>query len=394
MTEIQRPDIYFSAIDPNYRVKGSRDPLGFQVLWANAGHKAVAYLSTVSVNLQDFMILSYGHYFYEMFDFQEKLPFLAFFLKFEQACAYTRYYVNGVHSFNGTTHVATKQNDTTFSISLKNSDALMSNQRAYGIMGKYIRPFTDMKIKKREEFNSVMENAMRKTDLSVLATIIKKLQQEQVNLTKNDLKPLGRLLKKITPDEKEFYRKYILQVPDSDHPQNNLYKLLLRNKQLVKSYEFKLHSAIDHLVKDSMITDELRNALINIQNTDRVLYPVNSWLTRLLNNSHWTFDEIREDKLLNMHFEPLAHIFEEEDLQEMNQWLSLPAEEKVEKIVERNKMIQENRGNRAWIIPENGYRVVYGESEYRIENIDPQNDFAFPYFLDAYFSLFKQIELV
>jgi hypothetical protein len=394
MTETLVPEMYFSAVDPNYRVKGSRDPLGFQVLWANAGRSAIAYLSTVSVNLRDFMILSYGHYFYKHLLPDNNESFLAFFLKFEQACAYARYYVNGEHSFNGVSHVAAKQENTSFSISLKTSDALMSNQRAYGIMGKYIRPFTDMKIDQREEFKSVMETALRKTNVSDLHKLTRQLQQEQVHLTKADLRSLGKLLKTITPEEKNFYRKYILQIPDYNHPQNNLYELLLHNKQLFKSREFHLHRAIDHLVKDPRITDELKSALINIQNTDRILYPIDNWFIHLLNKPHWTHEEIAGDALLNKTFEPLTYTFKEEDLREMNRWLSLPAQDKVENIVARNKEIQEHRGNRAWIISENGYRVVYGETEYMIEDIDPLNDFLFTYFLDAYFSLFKQIEHV
>ncbi len=341
MAALGKPELLFSAIDPNYRVKGSRDPLGFQVLWAGAGRKAVAYLSTVSANLRDFMILSYGHYFYQYFNLESKESFLAFFLKFEQACAYARFHVNGERSFNGISHVAARQNDSSFSVSLKNSDALMSNQRAYGVLGKYIRPFTDMKIDQREEFRAVMEGALKKTDMRALARTFNALQQEQSRFTVKKLEPLGRLLKTVTPEEKDFYRKYMLKVPEHDHPQNKLHELLLRNKQLVKSHEFHLHRVIDHLLKERRITEELRNALINIQNTDRVLYPVNSWFTRLLNKLHWTEADILEDRLLNMTFDSLAYEFEEGDLKEMNQWLPLTAVGKVESIVGRNKQIQE-----------------------------------------------------
>ncbi|MFW5916048.1 MAG: hypothetical protein ACOCTM_01105, partial [Bacteroidota bacterium] len=75
---------YFTALDPNFRIKGSRDPLGFQSIWSAKGRKVVAYLSTVSQNLRDFMILAYAtHFYYNRDDWY----FLNFFLKFEQACA-------------------------------------------------------------------------------------------------------------------------------------------------------------------------------------------------------------------------------------------------------------------------------------------------------------------
>lgn len=43
---------FISEVDPNYRIKGSIDPLGFQSIWSAVGHKAIKHLSTVSVNLR------------------------------------------------------------------------------------------------------------------------------------------------------------------------------------------------------------------------------------------------------------------------------------------------------------------------------------------------------
>ena len=55
---------YFSEQDPNFRIKGSRDPLGFQTIWQSLGRTVIKYLSTVSSNLKDFQVLSYAWYFY------------------------------------------------------------------------------------------------------------------------------------------------------------------------------------------------------------------------------------------------------------------------------------------------------------------------------------------
>ena len=143
---------YFTALDPNFRVKGSRDPLGFQSIWANKGRKVVAYLSTVSLELRDFMILAYATYFQKQQqhfhrNIQQSKNYINFFLKFEQACDFARMLVSGERTFNGTNFVSNnlddRKNKDAFPCSLSSGNTLLSNQRSYGIYGKYIRPFRD-----------------------------------------------------------------------------------------------------------------------------------------------------------------------------------------------------------------------------------------------------------
>jgi hypothetical protein len=227
-----------------------------------------------------------------------------------------------------------------------------------------------------------------------LMQLINRLKKEKDIFTIDDLQPLGELLNGLTAAEKDFYTKYILQIDDPVHPQNNLYQLLKNNAAPVLSDRFNLHSVINGLVQETNISEPLKKALINIQNTDRVLYPVNRWFLRLLNRSHWSNTQIEEDEILNKTFPPVSHTFDEEELNEMNNLLNLPATEKVKKIIERNKEIQEKRKNRAWIVPENnGFAVIYGETEFTVQEIDPVNDFEFSYFLNTYLTLFRQIEL-
>jgi len=52
---------FITEKDQNYTIKGSKDPLGFQVIWQSAGRKLIPNLSTVSNNLIDFQILCLAH---------------------------------------------------------------------------------------------------------------------------------------------------------------------------------------------------------------------------------------------------------------------------------------------------------------------------------------------
>ena len=99
---------FITEPDINFRIKGSRDPLGFQPIWQKLGRKVIKDLSTVSINIRDFQLMSFAWYFWG--DRPDK-NFMAFFYKFEQACAYTRELYFEKSGYNGKEFVSKRRND-------------------------------------------------------------------------------------------------------------------------------------------------------------------------------------------------------------------------------------------------------------------------------------------
>lgn len=383
---------FFSSLDPNYRIKGSRDPLGFQSLWATAGHRVVKHLSTVSSNLRDFMILCYGIYLY---DDRDPKGFIPFFLKFEQLCAYARLIHNKERSFNGIEFVSKKAADAKFHISMR--DTILSNQRVYGVYGKYIRPLRDMEITSDENFASVMENALSKTDKKAFISLLQPLlegKDTRLTLNVDDLKPVADILRTLNKDERELYRKFILCVANDDnHPQNNLYDVVNQNREIVNA-TFQLHPIIQTLISKPQMDDRLRQALINIENTDKVLHPLNLIFTHLLSKPRWTCDEIMNESLLNELPGKVSCIFQDETMMRLNDILGLPPVDLCKEIIKRNGEVGKSRGNKAWIEDDkNTFKILYGENGLKITEINNENSYEFPYFLNNYLNLFKQIEM-
>jgi hypothetical protein len=383
---------YFSALDPNYRIKGSRDPLGFQSLWASAGHRAVKHLSTVSSNLRDFMILCYGIYLYGE---RDPKGFMPFFMKFEQLCAYARLIHNKERSFNGTDFVSKKAAEGKFYISMR--DTILTNQRVYGVYGKYIRPLRDMKITSDERFAPIMENALSKTDKSALINLLQPLlegKETRLTLNAEDLTPVAELLRTLTEDERTLYRDYILRVPtDESHPQNNLYDVVNQNQEIL-TINFQLHPIIQSLLSKPQTSDELRQALINIENTDKVLHPLNLIFTHLLSKPRWTNNEILSEPILKELPGKVDYIFLDDTLTRLNNMLGMSAVDLCKEIIKRNEEVSKSRGNKAWIEDEkNTFKILYGENGRKITEINNENSYEFPYFLNNYLGLFKQIEM-
>jgi len=391
---------FFSALDPNFRVKGSRDPLGFQSIWSRKGRKVIAHLSTVSQDLTDFMILSYATFFFQSKDDRQSRDsrfFVNFFLKFEQACSFARMLYHGERSFNGgnfvSSNIEDRKKSNVFSCSLSPRDTILSNQRAYGIYGKYIRPFRDIGITGDKSFSEIMEEALQKTDRKHLMAIIERLiGEKEVKLSGNDLEIIAKLIGRPTEGEKELFKKYILTVPDRDHLQNNLFQVL-KNSNITDA-EYNLYSFIHAVTNDSDAITELRNALKEIENTEKVLYPLNQGFAYMLNSSFWKNKDIIKDNVLDG-IKSVAEkdFLQEDDLNNLLEIFTLDKKQKIGRIVERNKKICERRGYRAWIEKENGgYRVLYGENAKNIDSIDYETGFEYPYFIPTYVSLFNQIE--
>src|SRR5436190_18237187 len=86
---------FFTELDPQAAVKGSRDPLGVQPIWARLGRHVVGNLTTVTQSIRGFTTVIFGYYFAERVANEEDGDGdLAVFLRWEQLAAYARGTVN------------------------------------------------------------------------------------------------------------------------------------------------------------------------------------------------------------------------------------------------------------------------------------------------------------
>jgi hypothetical protein len=396
---------FFTQFDPDYKLKGSRDPLGFQSIWSNAGHKLIAHLSTVSSDLNDFQILTYAHYWYYKRS-KDQNGFVPFFIKLEQAFSYARKIYLGHRSFNGTTAIFNRIKDNQKAIEentkviLANNEVrnILSNQRTYGIYGKYIRPFRDMKITEEASFNEVIEEAIQeKSNEKKLNSIIDRiLNQEEVSIFTEELQYLSNIIIRLTQREKQLFIDRILQTNQKNHNQDLLFKFLnLKDKNYIAS--FKLFEFINELRKDEDLDDRVKNELEEIENTERVISVLNAGFIRILNKHSWTFKAIDEDSSfwdrITTYQDTANYNFKGEELVNLKGILSKNTREKVEEIVERNLTAKKSvRNGRGWIeIKPNNIVVLYGQTNYKVVDIDFNQYSENNYFIDTYLGLYNQI---
>lgn len=392
---------FFTKPDPDFKLKGSRDPLGLQVVWKETAQQIVAYLSTVSYSLKDFQTLCFAYYFQNR---KEKTHIgidLNFFLRFEQACAYARYNMDHTKSFNGKDKVVKLYPDYKANNSFvldAEKHQLLSNQRAYGIWGKYSRPFRDMKIYSDENFYDIFNQKIVETNAEKeIYNLVTNIESFESFLLKvEDLSLLQKLFDKITESERELYREHILKTKIK-HLQNELYAILIENKASIP--EISLYKITSFLLEHSK-TDEFKNAVFEIEKTEQIICPLNR-IFRYLQTAPYGWHKtnksgnaiLNDDFItsLNKHvdYSFKTAIENKNDLNSIfndDNWLF------IEKLVGRNRKVAENRSSLPWLTIENENVKINSSDGSFFEKYIPGETFDNLYLLNTYLNLFFEIE--
>lgn len=380
---------YLTEQDPNFRIKGSRDPLGFQTIWQSLGRTVIKYLSTVSSNLKDFQVLSYAWYFYGD---RDPKHFLNFFFKFEQACGFARGEYLKNDGFNGIDFVRKNLNKDTFSFSTKNEHTLLSNQKSYGIYGKYNRPYTEMRIKEDAQFREVMEVSLKeKVNYSKLEQFVSRLLNEEVTVfSKEELEIFAKCLESISSVEQSFYERLILRT-EGNHVQNDLFDSFRQHPELFESTSFSLYGFIDSTINVTP-SNSLKDKFDVIKKAEQVLMPYSSLFRTIQSEPTWTRSKVEDNSIFESFPQPIHFDFNHAVLDALNSNFSKSPFEKSETIIERNRLISEKRKNAAWIkIEGDQFITCYADGGRKITNFDIENDFENNYFIPTYISLYNQI---
>ncbi|TFV97515.1 hypothetical protein E4S40_02340 [Algoriphagus kandeliae] len=335
--------------------------------------------------------MSYAWYFYG-----ERNPsgFLPFFLKFEQACGFSRVLHLNEGGFNGIDFIRKKVSNSPYTFSLKPEHTLLSNQKSYGIYGKYNRPFTEIGIRKRDEFQQLIESSLESkvNGLPLRPLVDKLLKEDVITMDEDNLLLFAEMLRSVTEVEKLFYQKVLLEV-DGDHVQNTLFNIFNTHPELTQVEGFQLYSFIDDLLALSD-NESLNQRLIRIKHAEQILTPYAFLFRTLQDEPNWSRSKIEKMPIFNSFPPKLNYEFNDSVLDSLNASLQNPPFEIVKTAIERNKYISENRKNAPWLKEENGeVKVYYSDGAKTIESFDKDSDFENIYFFPTYISLYKQIML-
>lgn len=376
---------FITKQDPNYIIKGSRDPLGFQVIWQSVARKLIPNLSTVSNSVIDFQIMSMAHYTKESKGLDEA-TYRKFFSRMEKLFGYVRYYQNPKFGFNGVDKIRKLSNSFEGKVySISDQVEILSNQRAYGIWGKYNRPFQDCGITNDSSFHMLMKEKIdSNTTLNHLLNRLLDPNPRNTEVTKDEIQNLAHLIHKPSNKEKEIYTDHLL----CDNIGNHLLTEFKNNPEL----QFQNPLEILNIIHEKTENEILKNSVDKIIRTEKILCPLNRVFRHLQSKPSWSRKEIEDDNLIASIPKHVNPENLDEKLSPLYQILQRDNLGLVEGLLNQNRTVCEARKSSPWMeFSDDRLDVNMSDGGYPLKGLDTTKDFDNTCFLDSYSFLYRQL---
>jgi hypothetical protein len=349
-----------SLMDERLRPKGSRDPLGIETIWSHMGRKVVGNLTTVTSNLDNFMVsLLCCAYANTATDKLEQIQ--TNFMCAEQLAGYLRL-TEGNESFLGITRAKANLYKDKFSLGKNESSQILSNQLSYGLWGLY---FTAMQV---AGLVSGAERRLTDKGQNLVAQIVNVLGAEhwqlfntfaqRSQLSKSHIAPLATEFNRMLRDSN--LRQLVVEALLNWHSANPL-QLELYTKAIQYLTKFKGELEIPlfckWLIESQDASPALRSTIEQIQSLEPLLKLAITLLSWLQGEK----DKTRMDlaATLNSRLSGLSLIDTWNQNQKLPHRMFLTrlveaanahnANELINCVIEQNKQIMKERGGAAWI---------------------------------------------
>lgn len=376
---------FLTEQDSDYVIKGSRDPLGFQALWQSVGRKLIPALSTVSSSIIDFQLLSFATYLKNELRMDE-LQYRKFLLRFEKVMAVVRFKLDRSKSFNGIDKIRKLVNSNA-DLLIIDDEPILVNQRAYGIWGKYNRPFTDSQVENYTYFKKIQEKKfINNPELKNLVSDLLKDGEMQVKI--KDYGSFHDLITITTSEERKLYRESLLR----DNVSNSLLQVLDANPNL--SDQQGLYPFIS-AVKNKTDSPQLVHVLDVIKRTEQILCPLNRIFRHLQTKSIWDKKSLaNEQRIIELQSQIKIDISNlDTEIQSLYAILKSPILDMVHKLVEKNIEITGRRKTLGWMAWEGDtLQVNHQDGRFEIYDFDHESSYDNSYFLSSYQSLYNQLK--
>jgi len=421
---------FLTELDRRAEVKGSRDPLGIQSIWARFGRHVVGNLTTVSNSLRDFTTLLLGYYLAEkVADEVGPGTELSTFLKWEQLAAYARLRVNGDANFRGVERTKWALSEgRRVTLSAARQHQILSNQKTYGLWGLYSVPAAASSLvqqdppaltpRAREFVERVYLPLLRKEGAKAVEELVALLAKGEVRIDIDEsnrfVRAAARLLnRRVLTAEKEFYRSHLV----AGGPEDSTGGLQERLAVLLVSDAFRseplspqlLNAMAKEAATGGSAGETLAERLGRIRVCESVVAPAAHVYDHMLGLDGKSPDSLA--RRLREHWGPAVKSVQLGQLEELRaelaggdaatgeRWIAIGEalsggdyQALIELLTEQNRSVMAARGGAAWLLVENGKFLV----RFRYELGLPAKDdlprlWRHPYFIESLRGLTRQL---
>lgn len=305
--------MFFTLEDPNAKIKGSRDPLGAQLIWTAFGRHVVTNLTTQSNSARGFSILLLGRYLADRAIGDGRIGrdrALDAFLRFEQIGAYVRYVAHDVGGdIRGIERVRSKveKHSGLVPIRADSEGLILGDQKVNGLWGLFSVPARISRLIPDGAVGLTSETTefIERVYLPILQPVIERLsrlvaENGQFDTGARDaiFSALSQVLSEtFTDEEQRFYGEYLrdgLHVKKArTGSQRTFRELLVHNTRLD---EWTDRGEILALRDEARSVDaELAIRLDRIGRIEAVLAPSMSLFDFMLTRNRRELDELAEE---------------------------------------------------------------------------------------------------
>ena len=397
---------FISLLDDRARPKGSRDPLGFELIWTYFGRKVVGNLTTITSSLENFTVALLGFHWanelVEQADTQNRQDSVQkYFLRYEQLAAYLRFYC-GSGSIMGKNRVLRRIADENHTLPIdEKKHQILSNQASYGLWGLYSSALRDTGLIEGNErkitskgqiiINLIEEQLDKQVYIDLFTS--SGVNKKQLEVISTDFVDAIN-----TPAIRQKLLVLLLEGAGGNKLQSELWSKteeIIHHGKLPESSHGELSIYLDTLFNNN-ISSELKQALDRIINIERILTAVNNifhycrmkdgesltTIIKALEDKQYGYDWLVSN-LNGVEFPRKDHLEEILIALKQNDY-----KETIRGIFQLNKTVMSERGGAPWVEIDSGEKVrvtVKSETGNLEENPQSlQKRWDYEYFLKSY----------
>ena len=393
---------FLSEWDDRARPKGSRDPLGFEVVWSHYGRKVIGNLTTVTGSLENFSVALLGFYWANELNnnlnatsvgtAQERIKdrIKDTFLCYEQLAGYLRYIHKDknkveVETILGSRRIESRIENKKPEITLGSGAKyqILSSQAAQGLWGLYYSAMKATGLVKGDDRSLTKEGEeiaqLIEKRLGSDSDKLKKLLKENTKLVEKDLekKQCKKFFNAIR-DDKACRKLLENLMKGSNQPKGADVQIALWEatkdcggpEGFISKEKWQLKLFISKIKKKTP-NEDLKKRLSDIESVERLLVAINNLFRYCQGKNGAELSEvIKEIKRKEYNYKDLMlpecnqlklkdSSYEKKLAAIRNDLVNDDVEQAVTKILELNKYVMEKRGGSSWVKIEKNKLLVY-----------------------------------
>ena len=398
---------FISLMDDRAKPKGSRDPLGFELVWTYFGRKVIGNLTTITSSMDNFAVALLGFYFAN--DLVVKIDnekerhrqIRELFLRYEQLAGYVRYYGNAT-DIMGITRITQRVQDISFEITLGQSadQAILSDQASYGLWGLYSSASIESGLVK-DDNRTVSETGLRIANeiheqLGDCADKFRSLISSDDVLGRAYLESMAeKFMGAIQHDSvRRELLKILLAGRDPNGVQNELWRV---TQDIYRKNDSKLPEDTDefiNLVFECNPRSDLRQHLEDIRQVERLLVASNNLFHYCRRKDGEGLAKIQEMLAGRYQFSHLPSSLPADEFPRKILMVSIleafrndDIERVIKELINLNKEVMHQRSGAPWVEVESGDKLrvkIKSERAELAEQENIENRWDYDYFLGSF----------